>query len=142
ALGVPGLAEAARAGGVVLANALGGGVIESPALGAFLPGLARALLGEDLAIADIATVWCGTEGGRREALARLPQGVVRNAFDARPLFSRGSAARLGRELRMADVAELEAGMAARGATYVVQEIAPLGLAPVFDGGAVAQRPVS
>ena len=30
ALGVPGLVEAVRAGGVVLANALGGGVIESP----------------------------------------------------------------------------------------------------------------
>ena len=41
ALGVPGLVEVARAGGVVLANALGGGVIESPALDAYLPALSR-----------------------------------------------------------------------------------------------------
>ena len=70
ALGVPGLAEAVRAGGVVLANALGGGVIESPAMDAYLPAVCRALLGEDLKIPDIATVWCGTEWGRKEALAR------------------------------------------------------------------------
>ena len=70
ALGVPGLVEAVRAGGVVLANALGGGVVESPALDAYLPAIARALLGEELKIADIATIWCGTEWGRKEALAR------------------------------------------------------------------------
>ena len=39
-------AEARIAGGVVLANALGGGVIESPALDAYLPALSHALLGE------------------------------------------------------------------------------------------------
>ncbi len=37
ALGVPGLTEAVRAGSVVLANALGGGVIESPVMDAYLP---------------------------------------------------------------------------------------------------------
>ena len=54
ALGVPGLAEAVRAGGVVLANALGGGVIEAPAMDAYLPAVCRAVLGEDLKIPDIA----------------------------------------------------------------------------------------
>ena len=142
ALGVPGLAEAARAGGVVLANALGGGVIESPALGAFLPNAAQALLGETLAIPDIATVWCGTAWGRAEALERLGQGVLRNAFDARPLFSRHSSARLGREMSASDVAQLTARLADRGGSWVVQDIAPLGLAPVLDNGALARRPVS
>src|SRR5262249_48104840 len=42
-LGVPGLAEAARKGGVVLANALGGGVIESPGMNAYLPNASQAL---------------------------------------------------------------------------------------------------
>ena len=142
ALGVPGLAEAARAGGVVLANALGGSVIESPAFGAFLPNAAQALLGETLAIPDIASVWCGTEWGRKEGLARLGSGVLRGAFDARPLFSRGSSARLGREMTQDDVAAAAARLAERGNTYVVQDIAPLGLAPVLDDGTVARRPVS
>ena len=99
ALGVPGLVEVVRAGGVVLANALGGGVVESPAMDAYLPEhLARAASAKSCSIPDIPTIWCGTEWGRKEALARVRRGILRDAFDARPLFSRGSSARLGGDL--------------------------------------------
>src|SRR6202000_758098 len=64
ALGVPGLGGAGAGGGVVSANALGGGVGESPAVDASLPAIARAFLGEELKIPDIAPIWCGTEWGR------------------------------------------------------------------------------
>src|ERR1700681_1109240 len=47
-LGVPGLVQAVRAGNVAVANALGSGLVETPALQAFLPALCRRLLGEDL----------------------------------------------------------------------------------------------
>ena len=141
-LGVPGLAEAARAGGVVLANALGGGVIESPGMNAYLPNAARALLGEDLAIPDIPTVWCGTAWGREESLARLGDVVVRNAFDARQLFWRGSSARLGSEMKPAEIANLAARLERRGSTFVVQDIAPLGLAPVYDAPGLGVKPAS
>jgi uncharacterized circularly permuted ATP-grasp superfamily protein/uncharacterized alpha-E superfamily protein len=142
ALGVPGLVEVARAGGVILANALGGGVIESPALDAYLPALSHALLGEELEFPDIATIWCGTEWGRKAALARLSTGVLRGAFDARPLFSRNSTARLGSELSAEERADAEMRIARRGETLVVQDIAPLGVAPVFDDGAFGARPIS
>ena len=142
ALGVPGLVEAVRAGGVVLANALGGAVIESPALDAYMPALCRAFLDQDLKFPDIATIWCGTEWGRAAARARLSQGMLRNAFDARPLFSRNSTARLGSDMTQAERAEAEARIARRGETLVVQDIAPLGVAPVYDGGAFGTRPVS
>ncbi len=142
ALGVPGLVEVARAGGVVLANALGGGVIESPALDAYLPALSHALLGEELRFPDIATVWCGTEWGRKAALARLSTGMLRDAFDARPLFSRNSTARLGADMSAEELAEAQARIARRGETLVVQDIAPLGVAPVYDGAKFAARPVS
>jgi uncharacterized circularly permuted ATP-grasp superfamily protein len=42
ALGVPGLLQAARAGTVVMANALGSAFLESPAIQGFLPGMCRA----------------------------------------------------------------------------------------------------
>ena len=141
-LGVPGLAEAARAGGVVLANALGGGVIESPGMNAYLPNAARALLGEELAIPDIPTVWCGTAWGRKEALARLGDVVVRNAFDARQLFWRGSSARLGSEMKAAERAELVSQLERRGATFVVQDLAAMGLAPVYDSAGLTLKPAS
>jgi uncharacterized circularly permuted ATP-grasp superfamily protein/uncharacterized alpha-E superfamily protein len=142
ALGVPGLAEAVRAGGVVLANALGGGVIESPAMDAYLPAVSRALLSEELKIPDIATIWCGTEWGRKEALARMDQSMLRDAFDARPLFSRNSTARLGGDLSGTERERAIARLKLRGETMVLQEISPLGMAPVFEGGKFSARPVS
>lgn len=142
ALGIPGLTEAVRCGSVVLANALGGGVVEFPALDAYMPSLARAVLGEELRIPDIPTVWCGTEWGRKEALARLDRVIVRDAFDARPLFSRGSSARLGCDLTAAERHALAERLSRRGATVVTQDMAPMGLAPVYEDGRLGKRPVS
>ena len=142
ALGVPGLVEAVRAGGVVLANALGGGVIESPAMDAYLPAVCHAMLGEDLKIPDIATIWCGTEWGRKAALSRLGSSMLRNAFDARPLFSRKSSARLGSDLSKEERERAIANLNRRGETMVLQEISPLGMAPVFENGKFSAKPVS
>ncbi|HXP92333.1 MAG TPA: circularly permuted type 2 ATP-grasp protein [Candidatus Binatia bacterium] len=142
ALGVPGLVDAIRAGNVVVANALGGGVVESPALDAYLPNVSRALFGEDLLVANVPTVWCGTAWGRTEGLARVRRSIVRDAFDARPLFSRGSSARLGSDMSDEDVARFADDIERRGATTVVQDVVPLGVAPTFERGAFASRPMS
>ena len=47
-LGVPGLVEVARLGGVSIVNTLGSGVLENPGLLPYLPRLAQHLLGEQL----------------------------------------------------------------------------------------------
>ena len=142
ALGVPGLVEAVRSGGVVLANALGGGVIESPAMDAYLPAVCHAMLGEELKIPDIATIWCGTEWGRKAAAARLGTSMLRDAFDARPLFSRKSSARLGSDLSKEERERAIASLNRRGESMVLQEISPLGMAPVFENGKFSAKPVS
>lgn len=58
-LGVPGLMQAARRGEVAIANGLGVGILEHPALAAFLPALCRHLLGEPLKLAGRPLLWCG-----------------------------------------------------------------------------------
>jgi uncharacterized circularly permuted ATP-grasp superfamily protein/uncharacterized alpha-E superfamily protein len=58
-IGTPGLAGALRDGAAVMVNALGSGILETRALLAFLPALASRLVGEDLALPNIATWWCG-----------------------------------------------------------------------------------
>jgi len=141
-LGIPGLTEAVRAGGVVLANALGGGVVESPALDAYLPNVCRALLNEELKIPDIDTIWCGTEWGRKEALSRLPHAILRGAFDARPLFSRRSSARAGEAMTAEERAHAAERILRRGETLVVQDVSPLGLAPTYENGQFGARPIS
>ena len=84
-LGVPGLLQAARLGHVVVANALGSSLVESPSLIPFLPRIAREWLSEDLAIPSVATWWCGQETARSHVSSRIEQGEfgrlsIRSAF--------------------------------------------------------------
>lgn len=88
-LGVPGLVEAVRRGNVVVANALGTGILESPAWPAFLPAIARFALGEDLLIPSVATWWCGDRDALAHVMAHNDTLVVRSidrAEGGRPLF--------------------------------------------------------
>ena len=71
ALGVPGLLEAVRRGRVLVANALGSGVLESPGLPGFLPAISEHLLGEELLLPSIASWWCGEPPVLDEALDKL-----------------------------------------------------------------------
>lgn len=80
ALGVPGLTNAARLGNVTILNTLGCGVVESPGLMPFLPGLCRHLLGEELKLHSVNTWWCGQTREREEVLARLESMVIKPAF--------------------------------------------------------------
>ncbi len=76
-LGVPGLLQAARAGNLVLANALGSGILEHPALSAFLPTICQQLLGESLLLPDIPTWWCGDPESLVYVLDNLDQLVLK-----------------------------------------------------------------
>ena len=62
-LGVPGLVEALRNGSLVVGNMPGSGILESGALAAYLPGIARHFLGRDLKLAGPKTWWCGDPRG-------------------------------------------------------------------------------
>src|SRR6185436_19734558 len=79
-LGVSGLVEATRAGNVTVANALGAGLMQSPAFQAFLPSLSRHLLGEDLLLPVIATWWCGQAEELRYVIEHLDSLVIKPAF--------------------------------------------------------------
>src|SRR5262252_4740283 len=79
-LGVPGLVQAVRDGTVVIANSLGVGVVEARALLSFLPALAPAVLGRELALPNIATWWLGQPAVRDEIVGRLDEMVLASAF--------------------------------------------------------------
>lgn len=79
-LGVPGLVEAIRAGNVAMANALGTGLVQSPAFMPFLPGLCRHILGEELKLPSVATWWCGQKAARDRVLKHLDELTIKPAF--------------------------------------------------------------
>lgn len=79
-LGVIGLLQAVRSKNVVLANALGSGILESPIFLPYLPRLCRELLSEDLLLPSVETWWCGDASARTYVLDRLPELEIRSAF--------------------------------------------------------------
>ncbi|HEX5844350.1 MAG TPA: circularly permuted type 2 ATP-grasp protein, partial [Pseudomonas sp.] len=138
ALGVPGLLEAVRQGHVLVANALGSGVLESPGLPGFLPAIAKKLLGDELLLPSIASWWCGEPPVLEEALEKLDELLVRASFPSQsfaPVF--------GRDLDEAQRAELAERLKARPYAYVAQARAKLSQAPVWqpEEGQLAPRAI-
>jgi len=80
ALGVPGLLQAMRAGEVVVSNAPGAGWLESPGLAAFWPGVAQALLDEELLLPATTSWWCGEDAAWSAHSTKLADYVVAPTF--------------------------------------------------------------
>lgn len=76
-IGIPGLVEAARTGAVAVVNSLGSGVLENPALQAFLPAIAQRLLGHALRLQAVRTLWLGDPVARREVMADVGRWVFK-----------------------------------------------------------------
>jgi uncharacterized circularly permuted ATP-grasp superfamily protein/uncharacterized alpha-E superfamily protein len=132
ALGVPGLLGAVRAGRVVLANALGTGVLESAAWLGFHPGVSERLLGETLTLPSVATWWCGEGPALEYVLAHLNDLVIKPAYPNQhfePVFGRA----LVGPAREAMITRLRT----RPYAYVAQEHLALSQAPVLRGTGVS-----
>ena len=136
-LGLPGLVEAVRNGSVVIDNALGSGLVETAAQMAFLPGLCRQLLGQELRMPSVATWWCGQEEPRRYVMEHLKDLVIKRTFPRfgeHPEFpeSMGAAAR----------EKLARRIEARPEDFVAQEKVALSTVPVrTDRGLVPRHVV-
>ena len=129
-LGVPGLMEAIRGGGVAVLNMPGSGVVESRSLLGFLPALSRRLLGEDLKIPSVATWWCGQQF-EQARVERDPGLVIASAFNVQQADGSFVRTRVIGELSDAERTDLLARMADRPEDFVGQEVARLSTTPVL-----------
>jgi len=127
ALGVAGLTDCARRGTVLLANALGSGVLESGALLGYLPQLSEQLLGEPLLLPSVATWWLGEPAAFDDAWKRIDHLIIK------PLDrSAGEPAVFGADLSADERVLLRARVAARPQRYVAQEWVHVSQAPVLE----------
>lgn len=83
AIGVPGLCQAARDHQVTIANHLGSGWAEIPALMAILPRLCQELLKEELILPSWPTWWCGDPESQKYISSQQTPLLFRNAFEKR-----------------------------------------------------------
>ena len=139
-LGVPGLLDAIRAGGVSVLNFPGSGVLESKALQGFLPKLCRRLMGEDLKMPNVATWWCGQPLERQLVESSLQTMAISPAFNrmgAEDLFSRPQlVADLTEEQHEAFMSRFRD----RPGDFVGQEVVRLSTTPVLRNGMLEPAP--
>jgi uncharacterized circularly permuted ATP-grasp superfamily protein/uncharacterized alpha-E superfamily protein len=125
-LGIPGLLGVVRANRVVIANALGTGVLESAAWLGFLPRIAERLLGEKLSLPSVATWWCGEKPALDYVVAHLDKLVIKPTYPNQrfePVFGRN----LEGEARRRVIQRLRG----RPYAYVAQEHLSLSQTPIW-----------
>jgi len=129
ALGIAGLAQAARRGNVLVANGLGSNLLETGALLGFLPKLCERVLGEALRMPSVATWWCGEPAALADVIRKLDRVVIKGAYSqmrVEPMF--------GEDLDERGRARVAAMLKARPQMYVAQELVQLSQAPACDPG--------
>ncbi len=139
-IGVPGLIDAYAAGNVLLANAPGVGLLESPAWLAFLPRLSTRLTGAGLSLPNIATWWCGQPDERVRVEEDFANLIIAPAFGVAPLGLPGGAPVTGADLDPAQRRALLDDLARRPQDYVGQEIVRLSTMPVVATDTLVARP--
>ncbi|HLL17261.1 MAG TPA: circularly permuted type 2 ATP-grasp protein, partial [Rubrivivax sp.] len=127
ALGVPGLLQAARAGNVIIANALGSAFLESPAIQGFMPAIARRLVGQELLLPSLPTWWCGEAAAWSSVSGALSDKIVRSTF---PADGRTSQVRDARGPAVEDDPD----------AWTVQSRLRLSRAPIWGNNVLTPRP--
>lgn len=135
ALGVTGMVETTRSGRITLANALGSGVVETPAMIPFLERLSQRLLGQKLALPTLDVWWLGEPAALAFALANLDLMIVRPCLgqDREPIV-------VGM-LEPGERKALEARLRAQPGQFVAQYPMMPSLTPKWDGQALAPAAV-
>jgi uncharacterized circularly permuted ATP-grasp superfamily protein/uncharacterized alpha-E superfamily protein len=139
-VGPVGLLQSLRRRPALIANALGSALAENRGLGAYLPNLARTLLGEELILPDSPRWWLGDAANRRQVLDRLDRMVIRPAHEdtARPgrAIPGIDPLRLGAAQRTALIEDIEI----RGATLVAEEKIGFGTTPSLTSEGLMAKP--
>lgn len=132
--GVPGLIEATQRGRLSVVNPIGAEVIDNPALHAYLPAIAREVLGEELLLDSVLTHWCGEPAARAHVLANLGSFIVKPVS-----HDTDSTTYCGWLLSEDRRAELRARIEAEPWAWVAQEPLPMAEEPMVTPTGVEAR---
>lgn len=140
-LGAAGLVEAIHKGTLRTVNMVGAGVLETRALMAFFPKIARARLGQGLALPNIATWWCGQDSQRDHVIANSARMTVGDAFSTVPLMADPRTTAVGDLGGGPDAQKLVELIERNGHTLVGQEAVTLSTTPVWENDRLVPRPM-
>ncbi|MGD9536128.1 MAG: circularly permuted type 2 ATP-grasp protein [Alphaproteobacteria bacterium] len=138
--GVVGLVQAVRARNVVVANALGSGLVRCDALMAFMPGLCRKLLDADLMLPNVATWWCGHADAGTFALNNFDRLLVKPTFYNGMPRHNDIEPTVGADFTPDLKALVRARIQSHGYDYVAQELITVSTTPSFSDGHLKPGP--
>ncbi|MEN3753326.1 circularly permuted type 2 ATP-grasp protein [Mangrovibacter sp. SLW1] len=133
-LGVPGLLSVYRAGGVVLANAIGTGVADDKSIYPYVPEMIRFYLGEQPILNNIPTWQCRKPEDLKFVLNNLDQMVVKEVHGAG-----GYGMLVGPRATRSEVEAFRERLLANPANYIGQETLALSTCPTFVDDGLAPR---
>ncbi|MBV9251639.1 MAG: circularly permuted type 2 ATP-grasp protein [Acetobacteraceae bacterium] len=135
-LGVQGLIEVWRRGGVSVANAVGTGVADDKAIYAYMPRIIRYYLSEDPVLPNVDTRICAEPEALAYTLEHLPELVVKPVAE-----SGGYGLLIGPHAARSELEEFRARLKADPSNYISQPTLQLSVAPTLCEAGVAPRHV-
>ncbi|GAB6987479.1 circularly permuted type 2 ATP-grasp protein [Nocardioides pyridinolyticus] len=135
-LGCPGLIDAARAGNVTLANAVGNGVADDKLVYTYLPDLIRYYLSEEPVLKNVDTWRLGDPEARAEVLDRLDE-LVLKPVDG----SGGKGIVIGPRATKGELDELRIKLLHDPRSWIAQPVVQLSTVPTFVDGKFGPRHV-
>jgi uncharacterized circularly permuted ATP-grasp superfamily protein len=136
ALGVPGLMDVYRSGGVTICSAPGAGVADDKAIYTFVPEMVRFYLGEAPILQNVPTWQCGKPEDLRHVLANLPELVVKEVHG-----SGGYGMLVGPKSTKEQIASFAERLRADPSNYIAQPTLSLSTVPTFVEEGIAPRHV-
>ncbi|MFM5842146.1 circularly permuted type 2 ATP-grasp protein [Aeromonas sanarellii] len=133
-IGVPGLLSVYRAGGVVLANAIGTGVADDKSIYPYVPEMIRFYLGEDPILNNVPTWQCREPAALSHVLVNLEELVVKEVHGAG-----GYGMLIGPCASREELARFRELLKARPDNYIAQPTLSLSTCPTFVDAGIAPR---
>jgi uncharacterized circularly permuted ATP-grasp superfamily protein len=135
-LGVPGLMDVYRSGGVTICSAPGAGVADDKAVYTYVPDMIRFYLGEEPILNNVPTWKCADKEDLGHVLTNLGDLVVKEVHG-----SGGYGMLVGPKSTKAEIEEFRARIIADPGNYIAQPTLALSTTPTFVAEGIAPRHV-
>lgn len=135
-LGVPGLMDVYRSGGVSICSAPGAGVADDKAVYTYVPEMVRFYLGEEPLLNNVPTWQCGKADDQKYVLEHLEELVVKEVHG-----SGGYGMLVGPKASQAQIEAFRAKLREHPGNYIAQPTLALSTVPSFVEEGVAPRHV-
>ncbi len=136
ALGVPGIMDVYRAGGLTIANAPGTGISDDKAIYSYMPEIVEFYTGEKPLLPNVQTWRCSEPDALAYVLDNLAELVVKEVHG-----SGGYGMLIGPAASKKELAEFRAKLVARPGNYIAQPTLALSTVPIFTKQGLAPRHV-